>query len=110
MAHFAKIDENNVVTEVIVVNNDALHNLPFPESEPVGVAFCQSLFGADTIWKQTSYNGNFRGCYASKNYTYDSAIDEFVPPPPPPLSNFIIQIQNRVGVLPPQNLSESELP
>ncbi len=110
MAHFAKIDENNVVTEVIVINNDVVQNLPFPESEPIGVEFCQSLFGVNTVWKQTSYNGNFRGRYAGINYTYDPVIDEFIPPPPLPLSNDITQIQNRVGVLAPQNLSESELP
>jgi len=84
MAHFAKLDGNNVVLEVIVVNNEALQNLPFPESEPIGVAFCQSLFGADTVWKQTSYNGNFRGTYAGVGFTYDLAMDQFVPPPPPP--------------------------
>ena len=47
MAHFAKI-ENGSVTQVIVVNNQVLENKPFPESEPIGVAFCQSLYGADT--------------------------------------------------------------
>jgi hypothetical protein len=83
MAHFAKLDENNVVLEVIVVNNETLQNLPFPESEPIGVAFCQSLFGADTVWKQTSYNNNFRGIYAGIGFTYDPAIDEFVAPVPP---------------------------
>jgi hypothetical protein len=96
MAHFAKLDANNVVTEVIVVNNAVVENLPFPESEPVGVAFCQSLFGANTIWKQTSYNSNFRGVYASIEYTYDPVNDVFVAPPPPP-SPFIQEIIARVG-------------
>jgi hypothetical protein len=84
MAHFAKLDENNVVLEVIVVNNDAVQNLPFPDSEPIGVAFCQSLFGASTIWKQTSYNENFRGSYAGIGFTYDPAADLFVSPAPTP--------------------------
>lgn len=83
MAHFAKLDENNVVLEVIVVNNDVLQNLPFPESEPIGVAFCQSLFGADTVWKQTSYNNNFRGRYAGIGFLYDPVGDLFVNPNPP---------------------------
>lgn len=83
MAHFAKLDENNIVLEVIVVNNDVVQNLPFPDSEPIGVAFCQSLFGADTIWKQTSYNGNFRGCYAGIGFLYDPVDDVFVNPNPP---------------------------
>lgn len=81
MAHFAKLDENNVVLEVIVVNNEALQNLPFPESEPIGVEFCQSLFGANTVWKQTSYNGNFRGRYAGISDVYDPVKDEFMPNP-----------------------------
>lgn len=84
MAHFAKLDENNVVLEVIVINNAVIENLPFPESEPIGVAFCQSLYGADTVWKQTSYNGNFRSTYAGVGYTYDIDTDAFVAPPPPP--------------------------
>lgn len=79
MAHFAKLDANNIVLEVIVVNNDVVQNLPFPDSEPIGVAFCQSLFGVDTIWKQTSYNGNFRGNYAARGGTYDPVTDQFIP-------------------------------
>lgn len=87
MAHFAKLDANNVVTEVIVVNNAVVENLPFPESEPLGVAFCQSIFGADTTWKQTSYNNNFRVRYASPGYKFvvtevdGQMIEEFIPPP-----------------------------
>ena len=79
MAHFAKI-ENGSVTQVIVVNNEVLDNKPFPESEAIGVAFCQSLYGADTEWKQTSYNGSFRGQYAGAGMTYDPVKDEFVIP------------------------------
>ena len=79
MAHFAKI-ENGSVTQVIVVNNEVLDNKPFPESEAIGVAFCQSLYGTDTEWKQTSYNGSFRGQYAGAGMTYDETLDEFVAP------------------------------
>jgi hypothetical protein len=82
MAHFAQLDENSLVTQVIVVNNSVINNLPFPESEPLGIEFCQSLFGADTIWKQTSYNDNFRKNYAGIGYTYDSVRDAFIPPKP----------------------------
>jgi len=87
MAHFAKLDANNVVTEVIVINNAVVEDLPFPESEPLGVAFCQSLYGADTVWKQTSYNGNFRVRYAGPGYTFvvkeidGQMVEEFIPPP-----------------------------
>jgi len=79
MAHFAKL-ENNIVTQVIVVNNEVIENKNFPESEPIGVAFCKSLYGEDTEWKQTSYNNNFRGRYAGAGFTYDPVKDEFVAP------------------------------
>ena len=79
MAHFAQLDENNIVLQVIVVNNQAINNLPFPESEPVGVLFCQSLFGNDTVWKQTSYNSNFRQMLAVIGGGYDPQRDVFTP-------------------------------
>ena len=79
MAHFAKI-ENNTVTSVIVVSNDDCGGGEFPESEPIGQAFIASL-GLEGLWLQTSYNANFRGCYASPNWTYNAQLDEFVPPP-----------------------------
>lgn len=84
MAHFAQLDPNGVVMQVIVVSNETLGDLPFPASEPVGVAFCQSLFGAETEWKQTSYNANFRRKYAGIGFTYDAARDAFIPPAPYP--------------------------
>ena len=80
MAHFAQIDSDNIVRQVIVVNNEVLENKEFPESEPIGVAFCKSLFGEDTQWVQTSYNGKFRGQYAGAGMTYDPIKDEFVVP------------------------------
>jgi hypothetical protein len=80
MAHFAQLDENNVVIQVIVINNEVIQNLPFPESEPIGVEFCQSLYGTDTVWKQTSYNNNFRDVYAGIGYSYDPVLDIFVAP------------------------------
>lgn len=78
MAHFAKLDENNVVTEVIVVSNVELNDLPFPESEPIGVQFCKLLYGPLTNWKQTSYNGNFRKQFAGIGGTYSEVGDVFV--------------------------------
>jgi hypothetical protein len=81
MAHFAQLDENNVVVQVIVVGNDTINHLPFPESEPVGVEFCKSILGQDTIWKQTSYNHKFRGRYAGIGSIYDPAEDAFNPSP-----------------------------
>ena len=84
MAHFAQFDGSSIVVSVIVVNNDAIDNLPFPESEPIGVAFCQSLYGPTTIWKQTSYNASFRKNYAGVGYTYDPVLDAFIAPKPYP--------------------------
>lgn len=79
MAHFARVENNNV-RQVIVVNNEVLENKEFPESEPIGIAFCKSLYGADTEWRQTSYNANFRGKYAGAGDKYDAELDEFVSP------------------------------
>jgi hypothetical protein len=79
MAHFAQLDENNVVTQVIVVANEELME-DVIESEVKGIAFCQSLFGGN--WKQTSYNGNIRKNYAGIGYTYQADIDAFVSPKP----------------------------
>ena len=70
MAHFAQLDSNNVVTQVIVVSNDDTSDSNGVETESIGVAFCQKLLGAETNWKQTSYNGNMRGNYAGIGHTY----------------------------------------
>lgn len=83
MAHFARMNGDTVET-VIVVNNETLNNLEFPESESVGTEFCQALYGSDTVWKQTSYNAKFRKNYAGLNYTYDPVLDAFIPPKPFP--------------------------
>jgi hypothetical protein len=93
MAHFAQLDENNTVLQVIVVhNNDLVANkqtlvnedgsitATIIESEDRGIAFCQGLFGADTRWVQTSYNGNFRGKYAGIGDVYDADANEFRSP------------------------------
>ena len=83
MAHFAQLDQNNVVTQVIVVNN-AECQVNGVESEAAGIAFCQSLFGANTFWVQTSYNANQRKNFAGIGHTYDAARDAFIPPSPYP--------------------------
>jgi hypothetical protein len=82
MAHFAKLDENNTVVQVIVVHNNELLDENGVEQESLGVAFCQSLFGLDTTWKQTSYNDNFIIRYASVGFTYDPSLNSFIPPKP----------------------------
>lgn len=83
MAHFAQLDENNTVTQVIVVANNELL-LDGVESEIKGIVFCKSLFGENTRWVQTSYNGNFRKNYAGIGYTYDPVNDYFFAPQPFP--------------------------
>jgi len=80
MAHFAQLDENNVVTQVIVVSNNELLDASGVEREEMGIGFCQRLFGGN--WKQTSYNHNFRKRYAGIGYTYNAELDAFVPPKP----------------------------
>lgn len=82
MAHFAKLNDQNTVLQVIVVhNNELLDN--GVESEAKGIAFCQSLLPG-TNWVQTSYNGNIRKNYAGIGFTYDPTRDAFIPPTPYP--------------------------
>lgn len=80
MAHFAKLDQNNVVTEVCVVNNSVI-TVNGVESEAAGVAFMKSITGHDA-WKQTSYNATFRKNYAAAGYAYDAVRDAFIAPKP----------------------------
>jgi hypothetical protein len=79
MAHFAEI-KNNTVARVIVINNEVITDENNIEQEALGIAFCKSLYGNDTQWVQTSYNGIFRGQYAGVNMIYDPVADEFVLP------------------------------
>ncbi len=86
MAHFAKVDQNNIVTSVEVVSNDVA------TTEQAGADFLNSLYGTTDTWKQTSYNtkGNvhalggtpFRKNYASIGMTFDSTRDAFYAPQP----------------------------
>lgn len=91
MAHFAQLDENNVVMQVIVVHNselveskqttvneDGSVSVSVVESEQRGIDFCKSLFGEDTRWAQTSYNNSFRGKYAGVGDTFENGV--FVAP------------------------------
>ena len=82
MAHFAGLDENNVVTQVIVVANEDTADSNGVEAEEIGVAFCKKLLGADTRWKQTSYNNNFRVRYAGIGYSYNAELNAFIAPKP----------------------------
>ena len=78
MAHFARINADNIVEAVIVVNNEILLDENGIEQEAIGVQFCVDLLGGE--WVQTSYNGNFRGRYAGMGMIYDRQNDEFIVP------------------------------
>jgi len=76
MAHFAKLGTGNIVTEVHVVSNDIATN------EQAGIEFLQNLYNNRDIWKQTSYNANFRKNFAGIGFKYDQTRDAFIPPQP----------------------------
>lgn len=82
MAHFAQLDENNVVTDIIVVGNDEILDSNGEESEELGIAFCKNHAGADTNWKQASYSNKIRFRYPGVGYSYNSELDAFIEPKP----------------------------
>ena len=98
MAHFAQLNSNNHVTQVIVVGNDDITDSNGKESESVGISFCQNHVGDySTVWKQTSYTAGytgsgFRGNYAGIGMTYMTNVqtmgvgstDIFIPQQPYP--------------------------
>ena len=84
MAHFARLDKDNVVEQVIVIANEDILDENGEESEAVGIAFCKSLYGEDTKWAQTSYNSNIRFRYAGIGAIYDERLDGFYEPQPFP--------------------------
>jgi len=83
MAYFAELN-NNTVVRVISISNDICGEptLTFPDTEAAGRAFIANTLKLDGVWKQTSFNNNFRGIYASIGYTYDAVNDVFVAPQP----------------------------
>ena len=92
MAHFAKLDDNNVVLEVNALNNHELVTskdtvdengnvvVSLVESEDKGIAFLTAWSGGHTNWKQTSYNATFRGKLAGIGDTYDPVTNMFISP------------------------------
>ena len=79
MAHFAEINENNIVQRVIVIRNEDMIDSDGNESENIGKSFIESI-GLNGKWIQTSYNGSFRGKYAGMGDIYDPEKDEFISP------------------------------
>jgi hypothetical protein len=108
MAHFAQIDENNIVVQVIVINNEILLDTDNNESEVKGIDFCESLYGHRN-WLQTSYNGNMRYNYAGIGYTFDEDNDAFYAPQP--FASWLLD-ENFIWQAPvpyPENASEDKV-
>lgn len=82
MAHFAKLDENDTVLEIVCVVNTELLDENGNESEVKGIEFLISWSGGHTNWKQTSYNNNFCKRYAVIGGSYDSQRNAFINPKP----------------------------
>lgn len=78
MAHFAELDSNNIVKRVIVVSDKDNTDENGVENESSGIDFCQTLFGSNTIWKQTSYNNRIRKTFAGTGMIYDESLDMFI--------------------------------
>ena len=78
MAHFAELNDDNIVLRVIVVSNEDCHDQNGDENEAIGALFCHNLLGGQ--WIQTSYNGRIRGKYAGQGDIYDESTDAFITP------------------------------
>jgi hypothetical protein len=101
MAHFAELDSNNIVLQVLCLENSVMENEQGERVEQLGIDFLQNLYGTNTIWAQTSYNTRagihydpntdipsedqslaFRKNYAGVGWTYDLSRDAFINPKP----------------------------
>lgn len=80
MAHFVRLDDDNIVVNVIVVDNEHCLDSDGNESEQVGAKYCSDLLGGR--WVQTSYNHKFRQRYAGLGFRYDEDLDAFIAPQP----------------------------
>ena len=116
MAHFAKLDDNNVVLEVNALSNHELVTskdtvdengnvvVSLVESEDKGIAFLTAWSGGHTNWKQTSYNATFRGKLAGIGDTYDPVTNMFISPvvESAPVTNLVVE--SEVVVEAPQEI------
>ena len=89
MAHFARIDENNIVIDIQVIRNEDILDESMNESESIGIALCEKIFNGGT-WVQTSYNDSFRKNYAGIGFFYDPIRDAFIPPKVPEFPSFVL--------------------
>jgi len=109
MAHFIKLDENNVVIDAIVVNNNDLLDSDGKESESIGQEMCRNLHerggGSDARWIQTSYNGKFRFRYAGLGMVYNEEHDVFLYSQP--YSSWILNTETYIWEAPVEQPSET---
>lgn len=89
MAHFAHLDEHNVVTRVVIVSNDDMTDDNGNEVEALGVAVCESIVGPGS-WVQTSINNSFRKQYGGVGSTYDADADVFIAPKPEAFPSWVL--------------------
>jgi hypothetical protein len=82
MAYFAKLGTGNIIEQVISINNSVITDSNGVEQEQLGVDFINKLYNTRDVWKQTSYNNNFRKNYAGIGYQYDQTRDAFIAPKP----------------------------
>ena len=82
MAHFAKLNESNIITGVEVVVDSVITDGDGVEQEQLGINFLTQLYGGVGWYKQTSYNNTFRKNFAAVGGTYDAGRDAFIAPQP----------------------------
>ena len=82
MAYFAKLGTGNIVEQVISINNSVITDANGVEQEQLGNDFINKLYNTRDVWKQTSYNNNFRKNFAGIGYQYDQTRDAFISPKP----------------------------
>jgi hypothetical protein len=82
MAYFAKLGTGNIIEQVISINNAVITDANGVEQEQLGNDFINKLYNTRDVWKQTSYNNNFRKNYAGIGYHYDQVRDAFIAPKP----------------------------
>jgi len=82
MAHFAQLDDNNIVETIVVIDNNILEDDTENENEEQGIDYLKGIYGNNTNWKQTSFNNNIRKEYAGIGFTYDEVNDIFIRPKP----------------------------
>jgi hypothetical protein len=109
MAHFVRLDKNNIIIEVVYVGNQDILDSNGNESEEIGQNICRGLRGTpNCIWKQTSYNNSFRCRYAGPGMVYDEEYDVFYYQKPYP--SWVLNTQDFVweSPIPEPELTEEE--